>query len=95
MNHDLATVLYATGWIVAGLIVALAIIVAAHFQERRQWWRCAWCGRFFNDLGETRSSMPSGLPEPLSTGCCEVCAVRMKRELPHREAWCNERSLAA
>lgn len=56
------------------LAVLSMITIAAIAKRNRRWWRCAWCGIWFSDIGETRFQPPPGeCVESASHGICPDC----------------------
>lgn len=68
------------GWIVAavGMVLLSASAVAVWWYRHPSWYRCPYCDRWINDLGERRDSMPEGV-SAVQTLTCDECALRMSR----------------
>lgn len=55
------------------MAILLVLLAGGIARVNKKWWRCCRCQIFFSSDREMTWTLPSGTPEPLSTGYCPVC----------------------
>lgn len=61
-------------WVAWSILIILAIFKPRLPRPSRQWWRCAWCGAWFDNRGSIVLSRPYGAPRGHdSHGICNDC----------------------
>jgi len=74
--------------IIGAALSALALWFLWHCAAKKaqdeRWWRCAWCGCYFNE-GKDVSNVPPLTPIK-SDGCCAACKANTLKEYQMQRA---------